>query len=116
MATETHYRQCSVCGRTVALPLRETTPVPPEAGYVCKNCDLLAQKATVIMQIAEKVSGRMMVETDYSPPPELKAGFDEVVNDKLLLRVSQPGWVMLTRQGALQARRLRKEASSEDGE
>lgn len=115
MATNIHYRQCSVCGTTVTLILRETTPVPPEAGYVCKNCDLLEQKATVIMQIAEKVSGKAMVETDYSPPPELDAGFHEAVNDKLVLGGSKPGKVKLTRNGAVFAK-LGDKASSDDGE
>ena len=115
MATKTYYRECSVCKSTATLIFRETSPAPPETGYVCKNCDLLEQEATVIMQIAEKVSRKAMVETDYSPPPGLKAGFDKAVNDKVLLVVSKLGKVKLTRNGAEYAAQLGKKASSDDG-
>ena len=37
MATKTHYYQCSICKREVALPLRETTPVPPQTNTYART-------------------------------------------------------------------------------
>ncbi|MCY4487668.1 MAG: hypothetical protein OXF11_11220 [Deltaproteobacteria bacterium] len=61
--------------------------------------DKLADREAVLIQIGETVSGAAMVETDYSPPPELIPAFDELVAERIFVIRTESGKVALTRNG-----------------